>query len=233
MSHVAADVETVRDDDAIPYYKPIKPDGRLKDIAKIAAHEEEKRDEQMADASLDRWACRIVALAMQDLTSGERIVRLCKNAEEEAAALREFWWFTTNKVVVGHNFRSFDYPVICTRSWLLGVPFHVFLGMPHRVRTGKHIIDTFEVATFGNGIREAQQSVISRGLVPLCRRFGIDVPEDDIDGASIGDAVRDGRWEDVRTHVTHDLNRTIALAQALNVTSLLEDAVSDEPVATF
>ena len=97
MSHVAADIETVRDDDAIPYYKPIKPDGRLKDIAKIAAHEVEKRDEQMADASLDRWACRIVALAMQDLTSGERIVRLCKNAEEEAAALREFWWFTTNR----------------------------------------------------------------------------------------------------------------------------------------
>jgi hypothetical protein len=105
--------------------------------------------------------------------------------------------------------------------------------MPHRVRTGKHIIDTFEVATFGNGIREAQQSVISRGLVPLCRRFGIDVPEDDIDGASIGDAVREGRWEDVRRHVTSDLNRTIALAQALNVTSLLEDTQPSEPVATF
>lgn len=233
MSHVVLDIETAQDDSAVQFYKPIKPDGRLKDMAKIAAHESEARAEQGKDSPLDRWACRIVALAMQDLTSGDRVVRLCKNAEEEAAALREFWWFTDNKTVIGHNARAFDYPVCVTRSWLLGVPFHASLGMPHRIRTGKHIIDTFEVATFGNGIREAQQSVISRGLVPLCRRFGIDVPEDDIDGASIGDAVREGRWDDVRRHVTSDLNRTIALAQALNVTSLLEDTQPSEPVATF
>jgi hypothetical protein len=233
MSLVAADIETAQDDSAVMHYKPIKPDGRLKDMAKIAAHEAEARAEQGQNSPLDRWAARIVALAMQDMTSGERIVRLCKTAKEEAAALREFWWFTDNKTVVGHNFRAFDYPTIVTRSWLLGVPFHASLGMPHRIRTGKHIVDTFEWATFGNGIREAQGSVISRGLVSMCKRFGIDVPDGDIDGASIGEAVRAGQWDAVKAHVVADLDRTIALATKMNVVSVLEESVTQDTVDTF
>lgn len=225
----AFDIETGRDDRVRDLYKPVQIDGRLTDIGKRAADEMRKRAEQELDASLDRWACRIVALAMRDMETGEQHVLICRNDKEEAHALKAFWAFMQNQDVVGYNCRTFDLPIIVARSLRLNVPFAWAAARPHILRTGKHIHDLYELVTMGQFVRDS--GVISRSLTSMCKVFGIDVPESDIDGAQIGDAVRAGQWDLVREHVTLDLERTVQLAQRLRIRAAVTHA--PEPVETF
>lgn len=214
------DIETARDDAKVRFYKPVKVDRRLKDVGKVAADEAEKREEQLEAASLDRWALRIVALGYFDLRASVGQVLVCKDETEEADALVAFWRLAQGEVLVGHNIKAYDLPVIIARSLQLGVAFPYHLLNPYLLKTSRQVVDTYEIVTNGKGMQDSKDAVISRGLTSMCQVFGGHIPEDDIDGSLVGAAVREGRWDDVKAHLTRDLERTVFLAQRLRVADM-------------
>lgn len=230
---IAFDTESVRDDTKVRLYKPVTADRRLKDLGKIAADEAEKRQEQLEDASLDRWALRIAALGYFDTKTGDTRFFLCKTETDEADALVAFWRAIDGQTVVGHNIKAFDMPVIIARSLQLGVAFPFSLLNPYRLKTSHQFVDTYEIVTMGKGFTDSKDAVISRSLPSMCKVFGATIPDDDMDGSLIGAAVREGRWADVQAHLARDLERTVFLAQALRVAEMppatTDAALSGEP----
>lgn len=190
----------------------------LKDPEKIKADIEKRRldavDEHMAKlgrAALDWNLSRIVALAWS--TDHETvIVKPCANEEEERDALAAFWKDAEGREVLGFAARTFDAPTLIQRSRLLSVG-HRALNL---ARYGKgSIIDLREVLTFDDARYEA---LMPRSLKMFCKRFGLPVT-DEVSGADIPQLVADGKWDEVISHVTSDVQLTIALARRIGILS--------------
>jgi hypothetical protein len=99
-------------------------------------------------------------------------------------------------------------PTLIQRSRYLNVP-HPFISL---ARFGRgDVIDLRDVLTFDDARYDA---IMPRSLTAFCRRFGIDVA-DPLTGADIADAVKQGRWGDVASHVRADVLKTKLLAARL------------------
>jgi hypothetical protein len=61
------------------------------------------------------------------------------------------------------------------------------------------------------------EHVISRSLVSACRVYGIDVPEDDVDGADIATLFEAEDWAGIKRHCQRDVQRVLALARWAHV----------------
>lgn len=219
--------------DAVPDDSPIEADKRLTDPVKIAADLERKRIarvqqnldaqtkvEQQRKARLERTALdfnlgRVVALAWWTEQDGTRVY-LGKDAHSEASALMLFWRECRHRTIVGFRVREFDLPMLIQRSRYLHIT-HPVLDLGRYAR-GSGISDLYDVLTFQDMRAE---TVMKRSLKSFARRFGLPV-EDAIDGAEIPALVAAGQWDQVVSHVTSDLELTVALARRLQVVPSVE-----------
>lgn len=234
------DLETFPVDDAADYLDPIEPISEpdlsqiqpaknLVDPVKVAAdiekrkqaamddyrekceQQERKRVETLERCSLDVDLCRVVALGWMREDWNEPTGRVCQGEREEAAAIAEFWRELGQRSTIGYNVLQFDLMVLSRRSLYLGVPAP-FLNLdkyrsPH--------VDLQQRLSF-NGVKPY------RSLNWYCRRFKLNVPQDDHDGKAIGQLVKAGDWTAVEHHCTSDIYKTRALAERMGVLKPIE-----------
>lgn len=214
---IAVDVETVPGEHIVLDWLPeLKADGRLKDADKVRADLEQKERDQWAKLSLDWYGARIASIAWQTERDETPSVVTLEDHREEDAALATFWracgdYGMDVRTLVGYCARTFDVPLLVTRSRLLGVRVPSWL-LPIKRYGNTHLVDLYDELTFDAYGRDY---VLSRGLLQMCRNFGVPVPEDDQAGADIAALVQAGAWDEVRLHNRRDVERVVALAQRL------------------
>jgi predicted PolB exonuclease-like 3'-5' exonuclease len=198
------DIETAPLTDAAVYIEPADAPANYKDPVKIAAAIAEKNAEALSKCGLDVDLCRVVAIGWQREDEDAPKADMARDDENEAQILADFWRTVGDRHIVGFNCLAFDLPVLLRRSLYLGVraPRLQIDRFKH-----PHVTDLSDELSYGGKLR-------LRSLSFYCKRFGISVP-DTMTGADIGQAVAEGRWDDVRAHVVADIKKTAALANKL------------------
>lgn len=191
------------------------PDKIAADIQKRQAEAQAEHDTKLSRCALDFNLCRVVALAWMDADDAAEAVTVytCANEDEEAVALREFWRAAQRYQLIGFRIRTFDAPLLMTRSRYLGVPYPA-LDLGRYARNGR-IVDLWDALTFGLSDYETTV-VMSRKLTSYARRYGLPV-EDTVKGSEIPRLVLEGDWDSVVAHVTSDVQLTAALARRIGV----------------
>jgi uncharacterized protein YprB with RNaseH-like and TPR domain len=151
----------------------------------------------------------------------EPVVVTAETEEREAALLRMFWNMVT--IAAGAHRRtisfyglSFDWPVIVQRSRYLQV--HHVLPNLDKYRTPH--VDLHAKLTF-NGATNKTHS-----LDFYAKRFGLDLPEDTIDGSQIAAVIAAGDWQQAVDHCRLDVLKTAAIARRIGVLSPAGSAVA-------
>ena len=203
---VVFDLETAPLLDAANYLvEPISAPSNYKSPEAIARYVEDAKAAQLEKCSLDPDLCRIVALGWQ--IEGMPVhVGICEHEEAEAEVLNLFWYQASALHLVGFNCLAFDLPVLLRRALYLDA------ARPSiQIDKYKHpqVTDLQMVLSF-NGAQKMHS------LSFYAKRFGI--PSDDtLTGADIGQAVKEGRWEDVRSHCRADVLKTAAVAAKMGL----------------
>lgn len=220
VSPIVVDIETCGLPNAADFLEPVTPDSRLKDPEKIKADIAEKEQARLQKLALDWNVGRIAALGWWTETHGLE-THLCADAAAELAALDVFWKLAAHRTIVGFNIKGFDLRFMVQRSRYLGI-VHPQLDFGKYSRKG--IEDLYLTLTFGDSTYD--QGCMRRTLKQFCRRFGISVT-DDIDGKDIPALVAAGEWEKVASHLTADVESTVALARKLGVVSLSQPLLAE------
>jgi predicted PolB exonuclease-like 3'-5' exonuclease len=212
VSPIVVDIETVGLSNAEDYLDPPKADGRLTDPVKIKNDIEQKAQERLGRLALDWNVGRIAAIGWWTEQGGIEAY-LGKDEHSEATAIMLFWKACRNRTIVTFNGKGFDLRYLIQRSRYLGIQYPQ-LDMGKYSRKG--VIDLYLELTFYDGIHDKGE--MSRSLKSFCRRFGIPV-DDTINGKDIPALVAAGQWDAVVSHVTSDVEATVALARKLGVVS--------------
>lgn len=141
-----------------------------------------------------------------DEVPGTRVFR-----GNEREMLVEYWrlaeeWGT----VVTYNGRSYDGPVLMTRSAMLGVtPSRNLVGYRYSLRDH---CDLMEVLNFQGATRD------SYSLDYWCRRFGVESPKGSMDGSMVAAKARAGHYDEIAEYCLRDTRATADLFQRLRGT---------------
>jgi|GEM_PF-4067819 len=215
--YLVFDIETAGRDDAMNLLDPVEPAKNLKDPEKIAADIKAKLQDRIDKLALDMNLNRIVAIAATGKTrTGEISMNtVCRDLEEEKAALWQFWSMAAPVSMqpiklIGFCCLRFDLPVLIQRTRLHGLP-------EPRVDMGKYrnvqVSDLYNMLTFD---LYSDTAVMRRSLKNFSALFG--VPQfDDCDGAEIGELLKNDDWDGISKHCWSDVLRTWHLAQKLGV----------------
>jgi len=133
---------------------------------------------------------------------------------DEAALLEYFWKIVAKRRrrLVSYNGRTYDGPVLMTRSAQLGIAPSRNL-VPYRYDLSDHC-DLLDVLTFQGVTRERYS------LDYWCRRFDVESPKGSIDGSQVARAYREGRIEDIGEYCLRDVRATAQLFRRLEHTLL-------------
>lgn len=208
------DIETAPIGDAAVYLEPAEAPANYKDPEKIKAYIAEKNAENLERCGLDVDLCRVVAIGYQSEVTDEPDAWLCATEGDEREVLTRFWHAAADRMLVGFNCLAFDLPVLLRRSQYLGID-----APRMQIDKYKHpqITDLQMVLSFNGAIK-------MRGLAFYAKRFGIPCT-DTLTGADIAQAVTEGRWDAIQTHVTADVSKTAALAAKLGYFRVAEMAL--------
>lgn len=88
--------------------------------------------------------------------------------------------YETPKYLCAHNGKEFDFPYLCRRMTIKGLPLPAMLNISGKKPWEIAHIDTMELWKFGD-----YKSFISLNL--LAHSLGIPTPKDDIDGSQVGE----------------------------------------------
>lgn len=214
-ARIAFDVETAPLPDAGDYLEQPDAPGNYKDPAKIAAFIAEKHAENLERCGLDVDLCRVVALGFQR-EGGDVLVSCAHDPTEEREMLQAFWQQVGDRHLIGFNCLAFDLPVLLRRSLYLGLP------TPHLV------IDKYRHPNVTDLMRELDfnGAIKSRGLAFYAKRFGlVSETADEMTGADVAQAVKDGWWSEILAHCQADVEKTAALAARLGLFRMVEAGV--------
>ena len=206
-----------------------------RDPEKIAAAKAEKLQATIANAALDPYLNRIVAIGIWTPTIGVQVVT-AKDLIEETAALASLAVVISNnghrRQIVGFNSLSFDLPILMVRARSLRLKFPLLMADIQPKWRHAHL-DLMEVMTCGGLFAK-------RSLDFYCRVHDIDSDEPaeikQLHGSDIPRFAAEGRWDEIAGHCRHDVVRTVKLAQFAGVIADDEPAHTDptpEPVALF
>lgn len=210
MRYLVLDLETVAIPNAADFLPigDIKPDGRLKDPAKIEADIKQQQQDLIGKAALDMDLARVVCAG---LLPSDAVVSVVKDEAQEAALLgvlaQELEVYSRDFVtLVTFNGHKFDLPLLMRRAKYLGVPFPKInldrYKSPH--------IDLYEELTMRGAIK-------AHGLRWYMRRLGwtdlIDADPFKDGGSDVAQACAEGRWDDIAAHCRVDVTATLRLAQ--------------------
>jgi hypothetical protein len=218
VSPIVVDIETCGLPNAADFLEPVQAAKNLKDPEKIKADIESRTAERLERLALDWNVGRIAAVAWWTEQTGTD-VRLCRDEDDEAAALTDFWEASRHRTLVGFNLKGFDLRFMVQRSRYLRVP-HPILDFSKYSRKG--VTDLFIDLTFGDGTYD--QGAMRRTLKAFCKRFGI-ACDDAINGSEIPALVAAGQWDQVAAHAKADVELTVALAHRLGVIAEIPQAV--------
>lgn len=201
------DVEAAAIGDAAVYLEEPTPPANYSKPEAIAKYVEKAKADQLDKCALDVDLARIVTIATLHSEHGEA-VRVCQTEDEERAALEWFWSLLRPYPyprLVGWNIVGYDLPLLYRRSLYLGVD-----APPMQLGKYRHPdVDDLMLIWSWDGMLKF------RSLAFVCKRFGVDVPGDELTGADIGAAVAAGEFDKVKAHAQADVQRTAALAARL------------------
>ncbi len=171
-------------------------------------------------AALDGAVNRIVAIGWGS-TRMEPVVVLCKDEDQEARALEQFWALAQTgsgtRRLIQFNGVQFDLPIMLTRSSLLGLKAPVLNLSKYEKNPNTDLM--LLLSHYG--------AMPTHGLQFWCSRYGIAdlIPHPApaiaaISGADIPRLVAehtDAAWSLIQGHCEHDIRQTVALAKRLGV----------------
>ena len=114
------------------------------------------------------------------------------------------WGADHQKYLCAHNGKDFDFPYLCRRMVILGVPIPSLLNIAGKKPWEIQHIDTMELWKFGE-----YKSFVSLNL--LAHALGVPTPKDDIDGSQVGQVY----WteQDLPRIVTYCQKDVVTVAQ--------------------
>ncbi len=121
---------------------------------------------------------------LQGQKDDRRLILKSFAGDEEEQILAAFctmldkWWGNEPKYLCAHNGKEFDFPYLCRRLIINGMPIPVALNMAGKKPWEVNHIDTMELWKFGDF-----KSYTSLHL--LAHTLGIPTPKDDIDGSMV------------------------------------------------
>jgi hypothetical protein len=197
------DCETAALADAANYLEPLEPPANYRNAETIAKWRTEAEAQQLERCSLDPHLARIVCLGYR--APHAETIALCRTEEEERAALVQFWASVAAHPYQVHfvtfNGFRFDFPMVMIRSDYLGLEYQPINVDRYR---SPHI-DLAQLLTFND-------SQPRHSLRFHAKRWGLQIVDEEIDGAAIAGLVKAGEWDRIATHCRNDLDLTQQLA---------------------
>lgn len=141
---------------------------------------------------------------------GKKISLKSFYGDDEKTLLTQFsdllrkWSSDHQKYLCAHNGKDFDFPYLCRRMIIQGMPIPSVLNLSGKKPWEVQHIDTMELWKFGE-----YKNFISLNL--LAHALGISTPKDDIDGSQVGDVYWSQR--DLPRIVTYCQKDVITVAQ--------------------
>lgn len=206
---VIVDVETAPIDGAPELIEEPVPPTNYKDPKVIADWTAKARAKAIDEAGLDPDLARIVTIGLHPyaldredrfIETGAQILT-CTDEATERAVLETIASVLASHRLVTFCGAKFDLPLLVRRFWYLGLP--PLLINLDRYRTPH--VDLYETLT-------NRGQVDAHKLSWYCRRLGWTDCLTPLSGADVAQAVREGRWDDVRDHCRGDLVATGRLA---------------------
>ncbi len=123
---------------------------------------------------------------IQGIATSKKIILKSFFGENEMLLLHEFssmltrWSSGEPKYMCAHNGKEFDFPYLCRRMLINGIPIPAILNVAGKKPWEVSHLDTMELWKFGDF-----KNYTSLDL--LANSFGIPTPKDDIDGSMVGD----------------------------------------------
>lgn len=149
---------------------------------------------------------------LQGSGAGRKIVLKSFYGEQEALLLQEFtdmlkkWSGGEAKFLCAHNGKEFDFPYLCRRMVINGLPLPSLLDISGKKPWEIGHLDTLELWKFGD-----YKNYTS--LVLLARVLGIPTPKDDMDGSMVWEVYWKER--DLERIVTYCQKDVVTVAQIL------------------
>lgn len=212
MSYLILDLATTGIDNAAEFISTddIAAPANYKDPEKIAAYCEAKRAERIAEAALDVDLARITAIGLASPRWGNAInIDICRTEDDERAALEtirrealsarsSYEWAMP---LVSFNGLRYDWPLLMRRAFYLGVDFPAI--SLDRYRTNH--IDVWDRLSH-HGVLKAHS------LTWYAKRLGWTDLVKPLSGAEEAQAAKDGKWDELRASVEHDVRACQRLA---------------------
>jgi DNA polymerase elongation subunit (family B) len=201
------DIETVGQ--APDEIQPRALDYLFRSLSRDNPSEEEmeaRRKELVGRFSLDPTTGRIVCIGLVETESGEE---KALGHSDERDLLTSFWRYLEEGKpdrFVTFNGKSFDFPYINVRSAILEVPPTMLLPT-RRYTTHPH----FDVREVLAGYERHRRG----NLDYFCAVFGIPSPKENLSGAAVGQAYREGRLDEIARYCLADCRATAALYERL------------------
>lgn len=213
MTTLILDIETIpcqREDVRQYIASNIKPPATFKKAESIATWHKEEGPSAIAEAvsktGLDGAFGQVCVIGYQtdsmtqpDAFYGLDEAQLLTDLNNYLDTIDRSEWFTTT--VVGHNLVGFDLRFLMQRYIVNGIKPHVILHRAASAKAwdGEKVFDTMtQFAGYGNRI----------SLDKLCLALSISSPKGDMDGSMVGQAVADGRIEEVVAYCKKDVAAT-------------------------
>jgi len=187
-----------------------------------------QRKEETADAFYERagiWAefGKIICISVGIFTGGkDRGLRIKSFAgHDEKELLEAFSAMLAGQppslVLCAHNGKEFDFPYICRRLLINGLPLPKQLDIAGKKPWEIGHLDTMELWKFGD-----YKSYTSLSL--LTAIFNIPTPKDDIDGSMVGSVYwKDNKLERICTYCQKDVVATAQLLRRYRSEALIPD----------
>ncbi len=221
------DIETVPE---VYRYEDLSPETEKLFNAKNARYLTEDKTEEIVyneKAGIYAEFGKIVCISVGFIhyTATGKTIRITSFAhEDEETLLRQFVrllensFNTADHCLCGHNAKEFDFPFICRRLLIHGIPLPNLLNLAGKKPWEIKHLDTMELWKFGD--YKAYTS-----LALLCHVFKIPTPKDDISGADVARVYyEENDLERIKTYCEKDVIALVQLYLRMNGEALVDQA---------